>query len=195
MRFAAPSTVLALLLAGVCAAQGQQNWQRPEHEQQAGSQNYYGSSRSNRESRDARQRAATPESLTTDERLALLSALLDVRRRTTPHSDCTHFIHKLYERAGFPYEYANSIDLYEGIDEFRRVVAPQAGDLVVWRGHAGIVTNPARHTFFSLLRSGPEVDSYDSAYWRKRGRPRFFRYVKADSRGVRSTSLRGLNDH
>jgi cell wall-associated NlpC family hydrolase len=144
--------------------------------------------------RDSPQSTTASESLNTDERLAILSAVLDVRRRANLRSDCSHLIHTLYERAGFPYEYASSTDLYAGIDEFRRVTAPQPGDLVVWRGHAGIVTNAAHHSFFSLLHSGPEVDSYDSPYWKRRGRPRFFRYIKTDARGVRSTSLRPLND-
>jgi hypothetical protein len=74
------------------------------------------------------------------------------------------------------------------------VSRPQAGDLVVWRRHAGIVTNPAQHSFFSLLSSGPSVDSYDSRYWKKRGHPRFFRYVKT-SLSVRSSSFRGANDY
>jgi hypothetical protein len=138
---------------------------------------------------DSRQVSPPPQSLTPDERLTILGTALDLHRYPKQGSDCTHFIHALYERAGFPYAYANSSDLYEGTDEFRRVNFPQAGDLVVWRGHAGIVTNPAHHSFFSLLSSGPAVNTYDSPYWRRRGRPRFFRYVKSEF-GVRSSSLR-----
>jgi len=144
--------------------------------------------------RDPRQRSTAPPSLTTDERLTILAAALDLRRHTDRRSDCSHFLHSVYERAGFPYTYASSTDLYAGTDEFRRVNTPQAGDLIVWRGHAGIVTNPARHAFFSLLRSGPGVDSYDSPYWRRRGHPRFFRYIKP-SNGLHSTSLRSSDDY
>jgi hypothetical protein len=126
--------------------------------------------------------------LTPDEGLALLSAALDSRHHAG--SDCSHFVHGLYARAGFPYEYASSSDLYAGIDEFRRVTSPQPGDLAVWRGHAGIVINPAQHSFFSFLRSGPGVDSYDSPYWKQRGRPRFFRYVKLAPTRVLSGSIR-----
>jgi hypothetical protein len=137
---------------------------------------------------DSRQPSTPAQSLTADERLTILGTALDLHRYPRQGSDCTHFIHALYERAGFPYTYANSSELYAGTDEFRRVNFPQAGDLVVWRGHAGIVTNPARHSFFSLLSSGPAVNTYDSPYWRRRGHPRFFRYVKSDF--VRSSSLR-----
>jgi hypothetical protein len=41
-----------------------------------------------------------------------------------------------------------------------------------------VVVNPAQRTFYSSLRSGFGVQPYDSAYWKGRGRPRFFRYVK-----------------
>lgn len=117
--------------------------------------------------------------LTLEEGLAIISAALDVRHQARFKTDCSHFVHGLYERAGFHYEYAPSVDLYAGIDGFERVTIPQPGDLAVWRGHAGIVVNPAQHTFFSLLRSGAGVASYNSAYWRTKGRPRFFRYLRS----------------
>jgi hypothetical protein len=133
--------------------------------------------------------AAPAKPLTLDEGLAILNAALDSRHHAGFTSDCSHFVHGLYQRAGFPYEYAASSDLYAGIDEFHRVTNPQPGDLAVWHGHAGIVVNPAQHSFFSLLRSGPGIDSYDSPYWKRRGRPRFFRYVKTTP-SVLSGSLR-----
>src|SRR6202011_2281357 len=146
-----------------------------------------------REDRDRPHKAFVSRPLTLDEGLAILSAALDSRHHAGFTSDCSHFVHGLYERAGFPYGYASSSDLYAGIDEFRRVANPQPGDLAVWRGHAGIVINPAQHSFFSLLRWGPGVDSYDSPYWKRRGRPRFFRYVKttpsALSGSIRTASL------
>ena len=147
-----------------------------------------------RDNRDTRQRPPLPQSLTSEERLAILGTALDFRHRTKRAFDCSHFIHALYERAGFPYEYASSSDLYTGIDEFQQVSHPQPGDLIVWRGHAGIVTSAAQHTFFSLLTTGPGVNHYDSRYWKRRGVPRFFRYVKA-SYNVRSSSLLSPNDY
>jgi hypothetical protein len=137
------------------------------------------------------QREAGLRPLTLDEGLAILSVALDSRHNRAFSSDCSHFVHGLYERAGFSYGYTPSRDLYEGIDEFRRVTNPQPGDLAVWRGHAGIVVNPVQHSFFSLLRTGPGVESYDSPYWKRRGRPRFFRYVKAGASGT--ASLRSAN--
>jgi len=176
MQFHAKGALLLFLfcLAGIPAALAQQK---------QGSSN--GAYRANRE--DPRLRARP---LTLDDGLAILNAALDSRHHADFSSDCSHFVHGLYERAGFPYEYAASADLYAGIEEFQRVAKPQPGDLAVWRGHAGIVVNPVQHSFFSLLGSGPGVDSYDSPYWRRRGRPRFFRYVKAAPSGALSGSLR-----
>jgi len=128
--------------------------------------------------------------LTRHEGLAIVRAALHSRHHAGSPSDCSHLVHALYERVGFPYEYAPSSDLYTGIDEFRRVANPQPGDLAVWRGHAGIVVNSARHSFFSMLSSGPGVDSYDSPYWKQRGRPRFYRYVKPAPSGRLSSSVR-----
>jgi hypothetical protein len=102
-------------------------------------------------------------------------------------------VHAIYERAGFPYAYASSADLYTGISEFRRVFRPQSGDLVVWPGHVGVAVNPAQSSFFSALRSGQSVESYDSAYWKERGRPRFFRYVKKTSATAQVASSRTAN--
>ena len=144
-----------------------------------------------REDRDAQQNTMEYHPLTLDEGLAILGAALDSRHHASFLSDCSHFVHGLYTRAGFPYQYAPSADLYAGIDEFQRVASPQPGDLAVWRGHAGVVINPVQHSFFSLLRSGPEVDFYDSPYWKQRGRPRFFRYVKAAPSAAASGSSGG----
>jgi hypothetical protein len=140
---------------------------------------------------DQPQKQIASRPLALGEGLAILGAALDSRHHHADFSsDCSHLVHGLYERAGFPYEYARSSDLYAGTDEFRRVSSAQPGDLAVWRGHVGIVINPAQHSFFSTLRSGPGVDSYDSPYWKQRGRPRFFRYVKPAPNRVLSSSTR-----
>jgi hypothetical protein len=131
--------------------------------------------------------------LTPHEGLAILRVALDFHHPADSASDCSHLVHALYERAGFRYNDAPSSDLYAGIDEFRRVAKPQPGDLAVWRGHAGIVVNPAHHSFFSMLSAGPAVDSYDAPYWKQRGRPRFYRYIKpapSGSNSIRTASLK-----
>jgi hypothetical protein len=120
-----------------------------------------------------------PKLINTDEGLSILGAALAGRYRAPGGSDCSHLVHTIYEKAGFSYKYGSSSDLYAGVDEFRQVSRPQPGDVIVWPGHAGIVVNPAQHTFYSALRSGFGVQPYDSVYWKSRGRPHFFRYVKA----------------
>jgi hypothetical protein len=111
--------------------------------------------------------------------LAILGAALETRHKSQVRSDCSHLVHAIYENAGFPYKYQSSSDLYAGDEDFQRVAQPQAGDLIVWPGHAGIVVNPVQHTFYSALRSGFGVQPYDSRYWKGRGRSRFLRYIKA----------------
>jgi hypothetical protein len=128
---------------------------------------------------DGRSKRVASRMLTSDEGLAVIGAALESRANPDLESDCSHLVHAVYERAGFPYAYASSSSLYTGSGEFRRVTRPQPGDLVVWPGHVGIAVNPAQRSFFSALRSGLGVDSYDSAYWRERGHPRFLRYITA----------------
>ena len=91
--------------------------------------------------------------------------------------DCSHLVHHLYEQAGYSYPYASSLDLYRGTGQFLRVRFAQPGDLIVWRGHVGIVVNPKEHSFFSSVTSGTQIENYRSAYWRARGYARFYRYL------------------
>jgi len=181
MRFDTKGVLLSLLLcvaaAGSALAQESQTTSKGAHATSG-------------EDRGREQKGFEARLLTPSEGLAILGAALDARHYADFPSDCSHLVHELYGRAGFPYEYASSSDLYAGIDEFRRVASPQPGDLAVWRGHAGIVVNPTQHSFFSALSSGLGVDAYDSPYWKQPGGPRFYRYVKPGSSGVLSTSIR-----
>jgi hypothetical protein len=96
--------------------------------------------------------------------------------------DCSHFVHALYQRMGFAYQYATSRRLYKGFPGFAPTNHPSPGDLVVWRGHVGVVLQPEQHTFLSSLNSGIKVSSYASRYWTKRGEFRFLQFVgKRDS--------------
>ncbi|HTS06632.1 MAG TPA: NlpC/P60 family protein [Candidatus Eisenbacteria bacterium] len=120
--------------------------------------------------------------LTADDRKAVLATAMDWKQIHHTGRDCSHLVHDIYEEAGFPYRYADSEDLYTGAQGFQRISRPQAGDVIVWHGHAGIVIHPARHTFFSFLSSsGPGIDNYRSRYWRGRGEARFYRYIKAET--------------
>jgi hypothetical protein len=89
--------------------------------------------------------------------------------------DCSHVVHAIYSNAGHAYPYASSSDIYSGNESFVRVRHPRAGDVIAWWGHVGIVVDPREHRFYSLVRTGLQAQNYESAYWRSRGQPRFFR--------------------
>jgi cell wall-associated NlpC family hydrolase len=91
--------------------------------------------------------------------------------------DCSHLVHTIYESVGLHYGYATSRVLYRGTTDFRRVLRPNPGDLVAWRGHVGIVVDPSQHIFLSVLKTGVKTSSYVSDYWKHRGRARFLRYA------------------
>lgn len=96
--------------------------------------------------------------------------------------DCSHLVHSLYERVGLHYPYTTSRTLYRGIEEFQRVPEPISGDVVVWRGHMGIVVDPSQHSFLSALKTRVKISSYISSYWKHRGVPRFFRFAPSAER-------------
>ena len=122
-----------------------------------------------------RRHAAT---LSRADRRSIIAAAKELSHRPRAKRDCSHLVHIVYSRAGLPYQYASSDDLYRGTEPFERVRRPQPGDLIVWQGHAGIVINPKRHLFFSALSYGPGIDNYYSHYWKHRGMPRFYRYLR-----------------
>jgi hypothetical protein len=141
------------------------------------------------ESRTARSSENTQSSLmNVSEGLSVIGAALETRGNGLSKLDCSHLVHTVYERAGFPYSYASSSDLYAGVDEFQQTTRPHVGDLVVWPGHVGIVVNPMESTFFSSLRTGIGVESYSVGYWKERGAPRFYRYAKVGRENKASTA-------
>jgi cell wall-associated NlpC family hydrolase len=109
--------------------------------------------------------------------------------------DCSHLVHDLYRRAGISYEYVNSEQLYEGVPGFRQVEEPVAGDIIVWRGHMGVIVDPLLHSFLSGLRTGVKIAEYDSRYWKNRGVPRFFRYTGGDDVVDLSRQVRVARNH
>ena len=123
-----------------------------------------------------------------DEASAVLGAALESMRGSAS-ADCSHLVHAIFERAGLPYSYLTSYDLYAGGASFLRVSRPRPGDLIVWPGHVGIVVSPRNHTFYSAFSTGPGVEDYDSKYWRGRGDRRFFRYTKNSPAREVSTHL------
>src|SRR5262245_5149741 len=110
------------------------------------------------------------------EGLTVLNAAREHRRHARSKPDCSHLVQEVYATAGLEYPLASSSELYQGVESFQRVQKPQPGDLIVWRGHVGLVVNPEKRTFYSSVRAGLKTESYDSSYWRQRGSPRFYRY-------------------
>jgi cell wall-associated NlpC family hydrolase len=178
MRFSAKS-VAALTLCGVALSA---SYAQPEIQSAP-------SSDAVKHVRREKPRRPAPAALSPDDGLSVIAAALDARVQATRQRDCSHLVHAIYLRAGFPYPYASSSDLYDGADNFQRVTRPQPGDLVVWPGHVGIVVNPAQRVFFSKLRRGPGVDAYDAQYWKERGEVRFYRYIKSSPARVATTRL------
>jgi len=132
------------------------------------------------ESRQKASHRKPDRTLTSDDGLSVIAAALDPKVRRYAGHDCSHLVHAIYQRAGFPYTYSSSDDLYLGVEGFQRITEPQPGDLIVWPGHVGIVVRPSRKVFFSFMRAGPAIDNYDARYWISRGHCRFYRYVKND---------------
>lgn len=125
----------------------------------------------------ARKIVSAHRRLTPREGEAIVSAAWQRSQETRRRPDCSHLVHEIYALAGYPYPYANSFELYTGTASFVRVAKPQAGDLVVWRGHVGIVIDPTEHSFYSSVRTGLRTEFYDAANWKGRGAVRFYRYV------------------
>src|SRR5262249_6822522 len=118
-------------------------------------------------------RTSTPQTVPERTRNRLLDVAMSMEQT---EMDCSHLVHYLYNRVGLIYNYVPSNSLYEGAIFFRRTFQPQRGDLIVWRGHVGVVVDPEEHTFISALSTGVKVASYDSRYWKAKGRPHFLRY-------------------
>src|SRR5215472_4621691 len=119
-----------------------------------------------------------PRFVSAEEGEAIVQAAWELRRGLNPKPDCSHFVQAVYARAGFFYDYASSREIFAGVSGFRRVRKAQAGDLVVWQGHMGIVIDPREHSFYSSVLSGFAIEYYQSNYWlRKNGNPRFYRFV------------------
>lgn len=170
MRLPAKITlVVSECLLGLSIAQPKIAWAQEDYR--------HVTANSDAQSADANRGPDEDRALSQDDRRSIIAAL-DTRVRRSER-DCSHLVHAIYTKAGLPYSYAPSSEIYAGVGDFQRVKRPEPGDLIVWRGHVGIVVKPAQHIFFSYLRSGPGTDDYQTPYWKKRGRPRFYRYLKS----------------
>lgn len=129
--------------------------------------------------------ASTRRLLTAEEGRSIVTAAWEQSARGM--QDCSHLVHQIYMNAGFEYPYMSSSEIYAGNKSFARVRFPHAGDLIVWSGHMGIIVDPLKHSFYSLVSTGLEEQDYEAPYWKSRGRPRFYRY-KVQNPGVLSAT-------
>ena len=111
--------------------------------------------------------SSTPDSgsqhlLTRSEGRALVDMALSQTPPADDQPDCSHLINQIFAAAGLDYPYKTSFELYAGIPEFQQVRSPQPGDLIVWRGHVGLVVDPYEHSFYSSLGSGLQTQQYDA---------------------------------
>jgi hypothetical protein len=126
-----------------------------------------------------------PRPVTYAEGEAIVQATLLHRAQFRDKPDCSHFVHDVYTEAGLDYDYAPTNYIFDGIGPFQRVQKPQPGDVIVWRGHTGIVIDPAEHSFYSSVVSGFSIHNYTSSYWMARGAHRFYRYKINDLQSAR----------
>jgi NlpC/P60 family len=133
--------------------------------------------------------AATVRLVGVQEGRKIAAAALEQDEPVRASTDCSHLVHQIYSEAGYEYPYASSFDLYAGHGNFRRVRHAQAGDLITWPGHVGIVLDPRQHSFYSLVRSGLQAENYLGPYWRSRGTPRFYRYIVSSGAEVETAKV------
>src|SRR5215469_3674587 len=93
------AALLLVVSCGVCAQSPQQPAKMPSHDSLA----------------QAPQPTLGTNLLDLDDGLAILGAALESRHKAERRSDCSHLVHSIYEKAGFPYTYAPSSDLYAGV--------------------------------------------------------------------------------
>ena len=64
-----------------------------------------------RDEMDVRLQSNRVRTLTRDEGLSIARVAMNSRQHVKSRYDCSHFVHGLYEKAGFPYPYASSSEL------------------------------------------------------------------------------------
>ena len=79
---------------------------------------------------------------------------------------CNQFVVAVLRKAVDPSFRMILADEFPTSPSFMKVDAPQAGDLVHWRGHIGIVLDPDRGDFIgSQTSTGVATANYKHGYW------------------------------
>ena len=110
-------------------------------------------------------------------------------------TDCSHFVHEVYQRAGLPYNFRTTSELGKA-EEFERLPeeAARPGDLMLFRGHVGIVDENGK--IISALRTRKRkrkssIASIDRRFFRTfRGQRYVLRYRCSNIEGEPSAEGR-----
>ncbi|WMJ08683.1 RHS repeat-associated core domain-containing protein [Nitrosomonas sp. sh817] len=103
-------------------------------------------------------------------------------RSSRDRADCSGSIWKIYEEAGYPYEYSNS-KMFPDNPRFKPAPnnKPQPGDVGQWNGHV-LIFDPkadARYDSWSARRPGVPFGAAQIIWWEKSMRPvTWYRYDK-----------------
>ena len=79
--------------------------------------------------------------------------------------DGSHLIHQIFSRTVKQTQPYMSTATLEMTSFFMDTDQPKKGDLVLWDGHVGIVTDAARGEFIGAQSQGVAVASYLTGYW------------------------------
>lgn len=105
----------------------------------------------------------------------------DLRLPPEVETDCSHFVHEVYRRAGLPYAFRPTDSILDA-PEFEAVndQDAEAGDLLVMRGHMGILDEQGKLISATLTRhrrAPSSITRYDLRNFRKiRGKRTVLRY-------------------
>lgn len=115
-------------------------------------------------------------------------------------TDCSRFVHEIYRRAGLPYAFRSTHDLREA-PEFDLVPEEeaQAGDLMLFRGHVGIVNHDGQIISATRVRSQRQpssITTMDRSNFRSfRGRRPVLRYRCVPEPAITPTSVKESSGH
>ena len=82
------------------------------------------------------------------------------RRKIERETDCSSFVHEIYRRAGLPYRFRTTKEL-KAAPEFMTVPPSKAkpGDIVLFRGHVGILAKSGKIISSTKIRSKRQPSS------------------------------------
>ena len=82
-------------------------------------------------------------------------------------TDCSGFTKHVMDRCGvkIPAGSANQKNAGTGVNKSQA----QAGDLIIWKGHAGLVYDSNKNMIDAGSGNVPKIRSYDTSYWKSRG--------------------------